>query len=596
MGDLPVHCSKEEILGVWRVKATEPVETYEEALCGHHLPDHFRALLKAGDSFEAPAFEKNKKFKTFEYDIHILSEQYNVATICLLGDEKKCVNGTWEIVYDEGLVVKSPGLSPGGHACSDPAQCTAGFDILLFFKYEVKPEIAKKKLISSMENLDNFNSICSATMSGWWSTGEGFIKGKGCAIGKNIQPVEKAKIHSSEMRNEKQKTDLMVSPNSLMQMQSSSKVINRFASRSLERTDSEERLEELLDDLWKVDQDLVDYINSNDLGWTAHADSARVFAGMSNRQVNKMAGRHRYHFSTKSYGGNVEKAESETSLSLQQLSDTKLKTEEINRRQCIESKMPDSFSWVDAKDYGFDNVMTPVKNQGSCGSCYAVSMTDAASVRYRIANYNQAEAKEMIFDYQDITNCSPQNQGCDGGYPMLVGYYGKHYGFVSESCNLDYDAEDKIKLCKNSKCKRYKAEDYGYINGNAFEVSVADMMKDIIEHGPIAVAIDAPQELFVYQKGIIDAKLPKDDLIISPDKRSFWEKTTHAVVVVGWGRIGDARFWIVKNSWGPEWGENGYFRVPLGSDRIAIEALPSAVYFRDPKSPANQKAPDTSGC
>eukprot|EP00511_Aplanochytrium_stocchinoi_P011215 CAMPEP_0204863458 /NCGR_PEP_ID=MMETSP1348-20121228/3333_1 /ASSEMBLY_ACC=CAM_ASM_000700 /TAXON_ID=215587 /ORGANISM="Aplanochytrium stocchinoi, Strain GSBS06" /LENGTH=560 /DNA_ID=CAMNT_0052013793 /DNA_START=331 /DNA_END=2013 /DNA_ORIENTATION=- len=559
---------------------TEPVKTSEEFACGHELPDNFMTVLQNGDSYETPIFEKSHKYQTFEHDIHLISESEGLATICILsGPRKGCVNGTWTMVYDEAIIVKSP-----------------DYDLLMFLQYEIKPEF-RNRHITSMENLDYFNSLCTLSFSGWWS--EGGTKDKGCAIGRNISPVEKAKIHSSEMRMEGEKSTFMVSPSSLLQLQSRDRVRHRHRSgnrMSLVNAASEDsEIKTFLDEEWKVDIGLINYINSNNFGWTAHKDSAKTFAGMSRREVFKMGGRHRYHYNNADKGTTLEKVDvsHEVSITLNQMKDETAKKNELKRRQCIEEKMPKQFTWQGAQ--GFDkDIMTPVVDQGSCGSCYAEASVDAATIRYRIAHYNshESESRSVVFSVDEVLNCAPQNQGCDGGYPDIVGFYAKHIGLITKDCSPNFSSnDDNKKECKTD-CKRYYAHDFDYVSGSAWKVSVADMMKDIIENGPIAVAVDATDELFVYQSGVFNAVIEDSDVIVSSTHKSFWEKTTHAVMIVGWDEIS----WIVKNSWGPSWGDNGYFRLKRGVNEIAVEALPTAIYFTESKRPANKNAPDVSEC
>ncbi len=79
--------------------------------------------------------------------------------------------------------------------------------------------------------------------------------------------------------------------------------------------------------------------------------------------------------------------------------------------------------------------MTPVIEQGGCGSCYAVATTDAATMRYRIKRgRDDPAALQTVFSPQNVLGCSRTNQGCDGGYPFLVGRHGAELGFVPQSC------------------------------------------------------------------------------------------------------------------------------------------------------------------
>jgi cathepsin C len=101
------------------------------------------------------------------------------------------------------------------------------------------------------------------------------------------------------------------------------------------------------------------------------------------------------------------------------------------------------------------------------------------------------------------------------------------------------------------------------------------MMREIYEKGPIVVAINATPELYYYSNGIFHSEAKKTEGKNEKNVKP-WEYTNHAVVCVGWGEeeINDSpvKFWILKNSWGEQWGESGYFRINRGTDMASVEA------------------------
>ena len=101
------------------------------------------------------------------------------------------------------------------------------------------------------------------------------------------------------------------------------------------------------------------------------------------------------------------------------------------------------------------------------------------------------------------------------------------------------------------------------------------MMDEIYRNGPIIVAINATPELYYYEKGIFRSSAKRVEGRFEKGVKA-WEYTNHAVVAVGWGEEvnGDGsvdKYWLLKNSWGEEWGEGGYFRMERGSNNGAIE-------------------------
>jgi len=101
------------------------------------------------------------------------------------------------------------------------------------------------------------------------------------------------------------------------------------------------------------------------------------------------------------------------------------------------------------------------------------------------------------------------------------------------------------------------------------------MMREIFDNGPIIVALNATPELYYYSKGIFHSEAKKTEGKFEKNVKP-WEYTNHAVVCLGWGEetINDnnVKYWILKNSWGTNWGDNGYFRLERGNNVASIEA------------------------
>ena len=101
------------------------------------------------------------------------------------------------------------------------------------------------------------------------------------------------------------------------------------------------------------------------------------------------------------------------------------------------------------------------------------------------------------------------------------------------------------------------------------------MMKEIYENGPIVVAINATPELYYYSKGIFISNVKKLEGTNEKNVKP-WESTNHAIVCIGWGeetvKEDTVKYWILKNSWGEKWGENGYFKLKKGIDMASVEA------------------------
>jgi hypothetical protein len=183
--------------------------------------------------------------------------------------------------------------------------------------------------------------------------------------------------------------------------------------------------------------------------------------------------------------------------------------------------------------------VTPVKNQGSCGSCWAFSAVGCTESRYAIAHGTLTSLSE-----QELVDCSSSegNAGCNGGWMDSAFKYIQGAGGLAKDSDYTYTARDGT--CKASS---YSHVDpiTGYKDVSAdSSTSLANAVCD----GPVSVAIEADQFSFQYYSGgILDG--------------SCGTSLDHGVLVVGFGTDGSESYWKVKNSWGTSWGESGYVRI-----------------------------------
>jgi len=200
---------------------------------------------------------------------------------------------------------------------------------------------------------------------------------------------------------------------------------------------------------------------------------------------------------------------------------------------------PDSYDWTTKKGY-----VSPVQDQGSCGSCWAFATTAGLETARVIAGNTLIKLSE-----QNLVDCDSSNSGCNGGNLSLAERYLKKTGIVTEA-NYPYAGVDQT--CKvQSSWTKYNATGSGIISG---ENQIADAL---VKHGILPVAINANPVQF-YNGGILDPS------VCSPSG------INHAVVVVGYGTEGGVDYWKIRNSWGASWGENGYFRMTRGKNTCGI--------------------------
>lgn len=204
--------------------------------------------------------------------------------------------------------------------------------------------------------------------------------------------------------------------------------------------------------------------------------------------------------------------------------------------------LPAAVDWRDKK------VVTPVKNQEQCGSCWAFSTTGSLEAAHALSTKTLVSLSE-----QNLVDCSAKqgNHGCLGGLMDFGFQYIKDNGGIDTEESYPYTA-------KTGKECLYNASNSGATLTSWVDIphgSEADLQKAVATVGPVSVGIDASRPTFhFYKKGVYH------------DKTCSSTKLDHGVLAVGYGTEKATNhkakdFWIVKNSWGATWGMQGYINM-----------------------------------
>ncbi|CAG9566500.1 unnamed protein product [Danaus chrysippus] len=201
---------------------------------------------------------------------------------------------------------------------------------------------------------------------------------------------------------------------------------------------------------------------------------------------------------------------------------------------------PAAFDWRDR------GVVSRVKDQGQCGSCWAFSTIGNVESVNAIKHGNLVELSE-----QQLVDCDSDNQGCQGGYPEKALQYLVSNGAISEQ---SYPYVGMAQSCQyNSGSVVVRLSNVEKVN--LPEQQIVDMLYST---APLSIII-AAQALSSYSGGII-----VNECAVS-------QQLDHAVLLVGYGNEGGVDFWLVKNSWGSNWGEGGYFRIQRGVNCLMMQ-------------------------
>jgi len=225
--------------------------------------------------------------------------------------------------------------------------------------------------------------------------------------------------------------------------------------------------------------------------------------------------------------------------------------------------------------------ISEVRDQGSCGSCWAFGAVEAMSDRICVASKGRVKAHLSAQDL--LTCCYSCGDGCDGGWPSEAWQYWVRYGIVtggnyntSEGC-LDYSIEpcehhttgDRqacggedggtprcARKCQNSMNYR-RDRHYGK---KAYQIEgVEAIQREIMTNGPVEFDFDVYSDFLSYKSGVYQYLTGEYE-------------GGHAVKAIGWGEENGTAYWLIANSWNDDWGEEGFFKIRRGTNECGIES------------------------
>ncbi|KAK4368580.1 hypothetical protein RND71_012372 [Anisodus tanguticus] len=188
------------------------------------------------------------------------------------------------------------------------------------------------------------------------------------------------------------------------------------------------------------------------------------------------------------------------------------------------------------------------KNQSKCGSCWTFSTTGALE-----AAYAQAFGKGISLSEQQLVDCAGafNNFGCNGGFPSQAFEYIKFNGGLDTEEEYPYTG-------KNGVCQ------FSQANVSVKVVDSVNITLGAEDELKYAVALVRP--VSISFEVIKDFKQYKSGVYTSTECGNTPMDVIHAVLAVGYGVENDVPYWLIKNSWGADWGDNGYFKMEMGKN------------------------------
>ncbi|XP_051843741.1 tubulointerstitial nephritis antigen-like [Antechinus flavipes] len=329
------------------------------------------------------------------------------------------------------------------------------------------------------------------------------------------------------------------------------------------------------DGQWECDQepclvnpDLIDAINRGNYGWTAGNHS--VFWGMTLDEGI------RYRL------GTVRPTSSVMNMN------------EIQMVMSPDETLPSAFS---ASNKWPGLIHEPL-DQGNCAGSWAFSTAAVASDRISIHSMGHMSP---ALSPQNLLSCNTHNQhGCQGGRLDRAWWFLRRRGLVSNNC-YPFSEGNHNGAAPPAPCMMYsrhmgrgkrqataQCPNNGTHANHIYQATPPyrlsshekDIMKELMENGPVQALLEVHEDFFLYKSGIYKhtpASLGK------PER--YRQHGTHSVKITGWGEEiqpdgQKLKYWTAANSWGPTWGENGYFRIVRGANECDIESFVVGVWGR----------------
>jgi len=196
----------------------------------------------------------------------------------------------------------------------------------------------------------------------------------------------------------------------------------------------------------------------------------------------------------------------------------------------------------------------PIRNQQQCGSCWAFAASEVLSDRFCIAGRKDVG----VLSPQYLVSCDDSDYGCDGGYLANSWQFLQNTGIPKDSCYAYTSGGGDSGQCKTT-CDDGSAIVTFKTAKVVTPATPMDIQTEIFNNGPVEVAFSVYRDFLSYTSGVYSHKT--GGLLGG-----------HAVKAIGWGVSNGTPYWIISNSWGTSWGNQGFFWIKRGNNECGIES------------------------
>lgn len=511
-GDIPVHCHAQDVTGNWDIELSPA--TAERSSCRHLRPD-----APSGQ----PGPKEMAETLKLHHRLHLAVEAPGDMTTGgpALTQEGKA-KGTWMMIADEGFEIKFAEDYLGASAAATPKMSAnttkVSLSLFAFSRYELQsPKVASE---ASMKDLESRSvSKCGETILGWYAIGrERWGCWRGARQGEKPAPTVMVSVASKHKKAKK------------LSFAEASSRVHRI------NTNTRQTWQARVYDRWlgKTPAELAAH---RGVRWQKHHTEHLSFLSLRGRTSNTTA------------------ASLAAKAAEKRIEDWRQQNYFTGAADSLKG-LPKAVDWREAK--GGQDFLEPVADQGACGSCWAVSGMRMLTARHKIAQ-NKPDALPWSISFP--LYCSEYNQGCEGGYGYLLGSWSEHVGLIPATCATYKDSGTKCAVnatcvaeLKKSGEPRWRASASRYLGGRQELTTETLLLRELNERGPVIVSLSGAQigdDFMFYAGGIYNG-----EEFPNPDASGG-----HAVTLVGYGEEDSKPYWIVQNSWGADWGEDGYVRM-----------------------------------